>query len=108
LLAEFVGGHGESASYRGLVAQLAIVTGAPEACQRYFAMLETLKKDDSLSRLTAELDKDEEFLQSTDFATVRDILSSAKHSTYGAELTVAQLRSTASIARRYSFIARPN
>ena len=107
LLRDFVGRHGESASSRGLVAQLAIVTGAPEACQRYFTVIEALAKEKTVSDALEELESDAEFNNAADCATVRDILASARDLTYGSELTIGQLRSMAPIARRYSFIARP-
>jgi hypothetical protein len=105
---EFLGSAGDGAKYRGLVVQLALVTGAPDACQRYFALLPTLAKDDGLQRILDELTKDELFEESVDRKIVWNILTSAQAAGYGTKLTVGQLRETAGLARRYSFIARPN
>jgi hypothetical protein len=106
LRGEFLGTTGEGSKYRGLVVQLALVTGAPDACQRYFALLPTLANGDGLQRVLDELIKDKLFEASVDRQVVRNILTSAQAAGYGAHLTVEQLRETAGLARRYSFIAR--
>jgi hypothetical protein len=107
VLERFVGDRGESNAYRALIAQLAIVTGAPDASLHYFAALEGLGEGESLARAIEKLAADEAFTKGADHQTVRHILTAARD-WGGAELTVRDMLVTAPIARRYSFTARPH
>ena len=107
VLERFVGAEGESEIYRALVVQLAVVTGAPEACQQYFEAMETREDDETLADVIEELENDTVFQSRADHETVRRILALANDTAYGS-LKVSQLRVSAPIARRYSFTARPH
>ena len=47
--------QGESGTYRALIAQLAVVTGAQDASQQYFSVLEALEEDEPLAKVIAKL-----------------------------------------------------
>jgi KAP family P-loop domain len=106
-LLEQVGAGAEGELYRALVLQLAVVTGAPVACQHYFAAIEALKDDQTLIQVIDKLKGDTLLQSQPDRETVRKILEVATAAKYGS-LKVSQLRVSAPIARRYSFTARPN
>ena len=107
MLERFVGERGESDAYRALIAQLAIVTAAPESAQRYFSVLETGSADESLETVMTKLGADPAFSKGVDRETVHRILTVARDSP-GAALSVGHMLVTAPIARRYSFTARPH
>lgn len=108
VLERFVGTEGESETYRALVAQLALVTGAPEASQEYFLALERAAEDDTLSGVIKTLADVPAFQDRAEFGLVQRILALAEDGAYGRKLKVGQLRLTAPIVRRYSFTARPH
>jgi hypothetical protein len=107
LLEHFVGDNGESDDYRALVAQLAIVTAAPDSSMQYFSALETLEKGDSLAKVIEHLGADRAFQDGADHEVVERILATARE-WYGRELRVEHMLLTARLARRYSFTARPH
>jgi hypothetical protein len=107
VLERFVGDAGESDAYRALIAQLAIVTGAPHASQQYFSALEALEENEPIATVIAKLANDPVFQDVADHETVERILGAAQD-WYGGELKVCHMLVTAPIARRYSFTARPH
>lgn len=107
LLERFVGDTGESAAYRALIAQLAIVTGAPNTSVQYFSVLETLDENEPLEKVIETVTAELGFTDDEDHRTIKRVLE-AVQKRYGGDLKVSHLRLTAPIARRYSFTARPH
>lgn len=100
-----VGERGESDVYRSLIVQLAIVTGAPNVAPMYFMRIAQLPPADSIGAVHDSLQADAAFKDGHDADVVLRVLASARDWS-GTALTVADLRLTASTARRYSFTAR--
>jgi len=107
LLELFVGDKGESDVYRALVAQLVIVTGAPDTSLQYFSALETFARSEPFAKVTEQLTADSAFQAGTDHETVERVLAGACE-WQGRELRVEHMLATARLARRYSFTARPH
>lgn len=97
------GGWEERGGFCALIAQLAIVTGAPDGAPAYFAHLHNLDSSATVETLIQALSSDAA-VKSSDSEIVVSILKSA----VGWEkvsLTVQDLKDTSELARRYSFTA---
>jgi hypothetical protein len=108
---QLVGEHGESEDYRALICQLSIVTGAPHVAAPYFSVLETLKPEESLSRLVKALKENKLVMESTDSHVLLDVLQaldSVDDSAEADNVRIEHLQRFATIASRYSFTARPH
>lgn len=116
-----VGGEGEQTAYRALLTQLAIVTGAPAIAPVYFDHLAALaagnlaeaREYKGLADLIAALGEDDRVTASTEAAPLLGALqilrdSVAPQGLGNAPALLATLHNTASVARRYSFTARPH
>lgn len=116
-----VGDKGEQTAYRALLTQLAIVTGAPDIAPVYFDHLAILaagnlaepKERKGLVDLIAALGEDARVTASTEAAPLLGALKALHNSVapqgLGNEPTLlATLHDTSSVARRYSFTARPH
>ena len=101
----FVGQNGEGKAYRSLIAQLAIVTGAPDASMSFFNVIASCKPTQTLSEMMHMLKNDDQFKGCSDSRLVEEILDQTIEWP-GSPLLVEHLTQTASIARRYSFTAR--
>ena len=113
ILERLVGEGGESHVYGALIAQLAIVTGAPEAAGHFFTRLAEQKAGDSLQSLRTTLSSDAVFDAYPDAELVRQILETlqqrgANSSGFiGAQFVAGDLQALALTARRYSFATPP-
>ena len=87
--------------------QLAIVTGAPEASLPFFDVLALCQPRDSLASVLPKVRESDGFRKCSDAQVVERILV-ATGDWPGTELFVDHLVEGASIARRYSFTARPH
>ena len=105
VLERFVGDKGESDAYRALIAQLAIVTGAPDAAHGYFASPEELDEEDLLDEVIS-LGGGPAATDGADHEAVQRVLSAARD-WYGGQVKVRHMLMTAPIARQYSFTAWP-
>lgn len=116
-----VGEQGEQTAYRALLAQLAIVTGAPGIASVYFDHLASLatgnlsenKEKKGLADLIAALGEDTRVTAGTEAVPLLGALqilhdSVAPQGLGNAPTLLATLHNTASVARRYSFTARPH
>ena len=109
---DLVGGSGEALTYRALLTQLAIVTGAPKTAQVFFEHLVSVKPA-TLAQLRNIVETDERVITSSEAAAVcgpldaLDKLNAKARLNRGAEM-IAALRKLAPIAIRYSFTARPH
>lgn len=116
-----VGGEGEQTAYRALLTQLAIVTGAPAIAPVYFDHLAALaagnlaeaREYKGLADLIAALGEDDRVTASTEAAPLLGALRILRDSVAPQGLgndpaLLATLHNTASVARRYSFTARPH
>ncbi|BBA69245.1 P-loop NTPase fold protein [Geobacter sulfurreducens] len=116
-----VGDKGEQTAYRALLAQLAIVTGAPGIASVYFDHLAALAADNlsennekkGLVDLIAALGEDTRITAGTEAAPLLGALQALHDSVAPQGLgndpaLLATLHNTASVARRYSFTARPH
>ena len=79
-------------------------TGAPDTAPMYFARIAELPEADPIGSVHDSLQADALFKDGHDAAVVLQVLASARNWS-GTALSVADLRLTASTARRYSFTA---
>jgi hypothetical protein len=113
ILEKLVGEGGESHVYGALIAQLAIVTGAPEAAAHFFTRLAEQKAGDSLLSLRTTLSSDAAFDAYPDAELVRQILETLQQrgangsGFIGAQFVAGDLQALALTARRYSFATPP-
>ncbi len=112
-LNDLVGGRGESLGYRAIITQLAISTGAPKIAQFYFQII--INKDRQIKSITDLLDrleKESRIAASSEWPQLRGALKKLRELNEKEKLDIGSdmilaLRESASIARRYSFTARP-
>lgn len=106
-LGVLVGKRGKSLNFRALLAQLAIVTGAPNVANDYFAALQELAAtSESLAQLRKALS--ERFPNGGEQRTVRDVIQYLQdHDFERGKPSVDALVQQAKYARRYSFTAQP-
>lgn len=113
ILEKLVGECGESHVYGALIAQLAIVTGAPEAAAYFFMRLAEQKAGDSLLSLRTTLSSEAAFDAYPDAELVRQILETLQQrgangsGFIGAQFVAGDLQALALTARRYSFATPP-
>ena len=109
MLETLVGDRGESHMYGALIAQLAIVTGAPTAAAHFFARLNNQNPSESLLSLRTGLSHDAEFNAQPEAGLIGKILDTllergANGSGFvGAQFVVGDLQALAPTAQRYSF-----
>jgi len=111
-LRALVGNKGESLSYRAIIAQLAIVTGAPTLADRYFEVLEstpsasgqtpTAIKEALRASVLEELHKKD----SAQWLAVAGCLDALADIDDTKEM-VAAMQEWSNVVKRYSFSARP-
>jgi len=107
-----VGERGGAPGYRALLTQLAIVTGAPQTAQLYFTALRSVpEQHETLEALSDRLAHDQQLTDAGDWYIIQGALAallafSRERGVDIGEAMVQQLRSVASIASRYSFLAR--
>lgn len=106
---KFVGENGESTNYRALLAQLAVVTGAPINAPHYFAVLRNREKIITLSENGGLMHSLETTLgqkSPEEWRILKGILSILEESPSELEM-LERLRFWSGRAMRYSFTARP-
>lgn len=111
-LKNLVGEHGESRTYRALIAQLAIVTGAPQGAVRYFVQLGLRKAEDPVHVLRSAVLEDKALVASGDAGVINQILTKLNPDEQGLRIAdsifrVGELQSLAATAQRYSFATPP-
>jgi hypothetical protein len=114
MLETLVGDQGDSRAYGALIAQLAIVTGAPMASARFFTLLSERKAGDSLLSLRTAVLNDTVLNAYPDGRLIQQILQTlqdrgANGSGFiGAEFVAGDLQALAPTAQRYSFATPPS
>lgn len=110
-LADLVDDSGESISYKTIITQLAISTGAPKIAQYYFQLITGKDREiKSIAGLIREMEKETQITASPEWPQLKGALTElnalSKDENVGIGIIEA-LRKSAPIARRYSFTARP-
>lgn len=114
ILKTLVGARGESRMYGALIAQLAIVTGAPTAAARFFALLAARKAGDSLPSLRDALLNDAAFNAIPGAQLIQQILQTLQErgangtGVVDAQFIAGDLQALAPTAQRYSFATPPS
>ncbi len=99
-----VGKKGESLVYRAIIAQLAIVTGAPTLANMYFTELGPPNRDDNMTngQLLDKLKNNNQLLSSPEKQSVLKPLEILKTIEDSSEMMM-EMRNRANIVKRYSF-----
>jgi hypothetical protein len=114
ILDTLVGERGESRVYGALIAQLAIVTGAPTAAAHFFKRLTEQKANDSLPTLRTALSSDAVFNDFSDAGLILQVLQTLHDrgangtGVIGAQFVAGDLQALAPTAQRYSFATPPS
>jgi len=107
-LSGLVGEKGNSSTYRAIIAQLAIVTGAPSLACRYFEILGPPQEaDDGMTPTTllTGLKTNQEFTDAGEWSVVQACLAAVKELDDSNGM-IDEMRQYAAVVRRYSFSAR--
>jgi peptidoglycan hydrolase-like protein with peptidoglycan-binding domain len=105
-LAVLVGPNGSSETYRSIITQLAILTGAPNLADEFFRELDDTPLDVPLQTLLNVLQQKDHVTRSGEWPVLRDSILALDASGASPQM-VKELRSHTNIVRRYSFKARP-
>lgn len=108
VLSNLVGDAGKSLIYKSIIAQLAIVTGAPTLADTYFEMLGPVEqtKPAKPSVLLTQLNSNQKVIGSKESASVLGPLKMLIK-TSNSQKMIKEMRIWANLVKRYSFSARP-
>ena len=106
-LAMLVGAQGKSNYYRSIIAQLAILTGAPNLADEFFKKLDLISDEATVTTLIVELKANAKITESNEWPVVESSLVKLSRID-GSPQMLADLRKFTNIVRRYSFKARPS